>query len=165
MAVASQRREQGRGRLVEHQVVVGRRVQLGQIRRDVAADRLGHEQVGLVEHTFIKGSHASPDGYVSGAGLIEIKAPMPAAHLNTLLTKTISEAHVVQMQWQMSCSGRNWCDYISFSSDFPPAMQLWIKRVERDPRFIGELESEITQFIRELEAKIAKLSREYAVAA
>jgi len=71
----------------------------------------------------------------------------------------------VQMQWQMSCSGRNWCDYISFSSDFPPAMQLWIKRVERDPRFIGELESEITQFIRELEVKIAKLSREYAVAA
>ena len=123
------------------------------------------EEVGLVPHPSIKGSHASPDGYVSGAGLIEIKAPMPAAHLNTLLTKTISEAHVVQMQWQMACTGGHWCDYISFSSDFPPAMQLWIKRVERDPRFIGELESEITQFIRELEAKIAKLSREYAVAA
>ena len=123
------------------------------------------EEVGLIPHPLIKGSHASPDGYVGTNGLIEIKAPMPAAHLNTLLTKTISEAHIVQMQWQMSCTGRHWCDYISFSSDFPPAMQLWISRVERNPRLIGELESEITQFIRELEAKIAKLSREYAMAA
>ena len=123
------------------------------------------EEVGLVPHPLIKGSHASPDGYVSGTGLIEIKAPQPAAHLETLLTKTIREAHVVQMQWQMACTGRHWCDYISFSSDFPAPMQLWISRVNRDPRFIGELESEITQFIKELEAKVAKLSREYAVAA
>ena len=90
---------------------------------------------------------------------------MPAAHLDTLLTKTISEAHVVQMQWQMGCSGRNWCDFISFNPDFPASMQLWIRRVHRDPHFIGELESEITKFIKELEAKVDKLSRQYAIAA
>ena len=123
------------------------------------------EEVGLIPHPYIKGSHASPDGYVSGTGLIEIKAPMPAAHLNTLLTETISEAHLVQMAWQMACTGRHFCDYVSYNPDFPPAMQLWIKRVERNPGFIGELEREITMFVRELEQKVDKLSRRYAVAA
>jgi hypothetical protein len=123
------------------------------------------EEAGLVTHQFIKGSHASPDGYVSSVGLIEIKAPLPATHLNTLLTETISEAHLVQMAWQMACTGRVWCDFVSFNPDFPPAMQLWIKRVNRDQKFIGELESEIAAFIKELEQKVDRLSRRYAMAA
>ena len=124
------------------------------------------EEAGLVTHPTIKGSHASPDGFVTGiSGLIEIKSPLPAAHLNTLLTETISEAHLVQMAWQMACTGRVWCDFVSFNPDFPPAMQLWIKRVNRDQKFIGELESEIAQFVREVEQKVDRLSRRYAMAA
>ena len=125
------------------------------------------EEVGLVTHPSIKGSHASPDGYVArdGRGLIEIKAPLPAKHLDTLLTETISNDHVVQMQWQMACTDRMWCDYVSFNPDFPPAMQLWIKRVARDQSQIGELMREISQFIRELEQKVERLSRRYAMAA
>jgi predicted phage-related endonuclease len=123
------------------------------------------EEVGLVPHPFVKASHASPDGYVSGTGLIEIKCPLPAAHLDTLLTETISNDHLVQMAWQMACTGRHFCDFVSFNPDFPAPMQLWISRVNRDPRLIGELESEIRQFIRELEQKVDKLSRRYAVAA
>jgi hypothetical protein len=129
------------------------------------------EQVGLVPHLFIKGSHASPDGYVlqpggtAFDGLIEIKCPEPAAHLDTLLTETISNDYIVQMTWQMACARMPWCDYVSFNPDFPPAMQLWIKRVHRDQSHIAELEREITIFIRELEAKVDKLSRRYAMAA
>jgi hypothetical protein len=129
------------------------------------------EQVGLVPHTFIKGAHASPDGYVlepggtALAGLIEIKCPEPAAHLDTLLGETISNDYTVQMQWQMACASMPWCDYVSYNPDFPPAMQLWIKRVHRDKALIAELEREITTFIRELEVKVDKLSRRYAMAA
>ena len=124
------------------------------------------EEAGLVTHPSIKGTHASPDGYVTGiSGLIEIKSPLPAAHLNTLLTETIGEAHLVQMQWQMACTGRSWCDFVSFNPDFPAAMQLWIKRVNRDAAFIADLEREITAFVKELEQKVERLSRRYAVAA
>jgi hypothetical protein len=122
------------------------------------------EEVGLVPHPFVKGSHASPDGFV-GVGLIEIKCPLPAKHLDTLLNETISNDHMVQMQWQMACTRMPWCDYVSFNPDFPPHMQLWIKRVHRDAALNGELESAITAFIRELEAKVLKLSRRYAMAA
>ena len=123
------------------------------------------EEVGLVPHPFVKGSHASPDGYVGGTGLIEIKCPLPAAHFDTLDNETISNDHMVQMQWQMACTGRVWCDYVSFNPDFPPAMQLWIKRVPQDAKLIGELEREIMTFVKELEAKVVRLSRRYAVAA
>ena len=128
-------------------------------------------EAGLVSHLTVKGSHASPDGYVlvpfetSIAGLIEIKCPEPAKHLDTLLTETISNDHIVQMQWQMACAVMPWCDYVSFNPDFPPAMQLWIRRWHRDPKFISELEREISIFIRELEAKVEKLSRRYLAAA
>ena len=123
------------------------------------------EEVGLIPHPLIKGSHASPDGCVSGTGLIEIKAPLPAAHLDTLTGETISNDHLVQMQWQMACTGRHWCDYVSYNPDFPASMQIWISRVPRDARLIGELEREIITFIKELEQKVDRLSRRYAVAA
>jgi putative phage-type endonuclease len=124
------------------------------------------EEVGLVPHPTVKGSHASPDGLVGEAGLVEIKCPLPAQHLDTLINQTIGNDHVVQMMWQLSCTGREWCDYVSFNPDFPPAMRLWVKRVHRQqPTLIAELEREIAQFIRELEAKLDRLQRAYAEAA
>jgi len=129
------------------------------------------EEVGLITHPRITGTHASPDGFVlvpggtAIAGLIEIKCPLPAKHLDTLINETISSDHITQMMWQMACTAHAWCDYVSFNPDFPPHMQLWIKRVARDSALIAELEREITQFIRELEAKVDKLTRRYAIAA
>ena len=123
------------------------------------------EEVGIVLHPSIKGAHASPDGLVAETGLLEIKSPQPAAHMDTLMSETISEAHVVQMHWQMACIGSQWCDFVSYNPDFPPAMQLWIRRVYRDAKFIAELEREIAQFIREVDQKVDRLSRRYAVAA
>jgi YqaJ-like recombinase protein len=122
------------------------------------------EEVGLVPHPYVKGSHASPDGFAE-VGLIEIKCPLPAKHLDTLLTEMISNDHLVQMQWQMACTERPWCDYVSFNPDFPAHMQIWIKRVERNNGVIRELTAEIAAFIKELEAKVDKLSRRYAMAA
>jgi putative phage-type endonuclease len=120
---------------------------------------------GLVPHPRIKGAHASPDGYVSTGGLVEIKCPLAAAHLDMLLTQTVSNDHIVQMQWQMTCTGKPWVDYVSYNPDFPPSMQLWVQRVERDPPHILNLEGEITRFVREMEQKLDRLERGYARAA
>ena len=128
-------------------------------------------QVALYPHLDIKGAHASPDGLVlkpgatEAQGLVEIKCPEPAAHLDTLLTETISNDYTVQMQWQMAVTGLPWCDYVSFNPNFPPHMQIWVKRVHRDAKLIAELEREIRKFVKELEEKVDRLSRRYAVAA
>lgn len=118
-------------------------------------------QVGLIRHPKIEQSHASPDGLVNDAGMLEIKCPQPAAHLETLLTQKIPEKYVTQMMWQMACSGRQWVDYVSYNPTFPENMRLFIKRVPRDAKRIDFLETEIAGFLLEMAVKLAELNRVY----
>jgi len=119
------------------------------------------ELVGIVKHPTIVGSHASPDGLVGDNGLIEIKCPTSATHIETLLTGAIPGKYITQMMWQMSCTGRDWCDHISYDPRLPTSMQLWIKRVERDDTLIKELEEQVQEFLAELDAKVKALREKY----
>jgi putative phage-type endonuclease len=121
------------------------------------------ETIGLVRHPQIEGSHASPDGTISELGLIEIKCPQPAAHLDTLLNEKIENDYFVQMQWQMAATGRHWVDYVSFNPDFPSSMQLWSERIERSQEVIDQLEDEVRLFLKELEGKVAELKKRYSL--
>jgi hypothetical protein len=61
------------------------------------------------------------------------------------------------MTWQMVCTGRKWCDFVSFDPRIRPDMQLFIKRVEFDCEYAMELESEVRKFISDLDGKLAAL--------
>jgi len=97
---------------------------------------------------------ASPDGYVGDKGLIEIKCPNTATHLETLRTQEVPKQYFVQMQGQMLCTGREWCDFISYDPRLPENAQLFIKRVERDEKFIADLIDELDDFLDELEEQV-----------
>lgn len=124
--------------------------------RDVAV-----QQVGLVLHPSISKSHASPDGLVGDDGLIEIKCPNTATHIETLLSEDVEGKYVKQMQWQMACCGRAWCDFVSFDPRLPAEMQIFVQRVRRDDEFIAELEREARLFLAEIDKTIATLSDKY----
>jgi len=119
------------------------------------------EGVGFVPHPTLAMAGASPDGLVSYDGLVEIKCPNTATHIDTILTETIPAKYVTQMQWQMACTTRDWCDFISYDPRVPEKMQLWVKRVERDDKLIMQLEEEVFNFLEELETKIDKLTEKY----
>lgn len=106
--------------------------------------------VGFIDHPTVAMSGASPDGFVGEDGLIEIKCPMTATHIETLLNEEINERYITQMQWQMACTGKKWCDFVSFDPRLPEEMQLMIKRVPRDDVVIRNLESEVATFIEEV---------------
>jgi hypothetical protein len=116
---------------------------------------------GLVPHPLIDGTHASPDGLVGAHGLVEVKCPELAAHLDTLLTEKIKRDYRIQIQWQLACTGRHWCDYVSWNPDFPAPMQLFVQRVHREPELMSELETGVLMFLAELETKLAQLKRQY----
>ena len=120
---------------------------------------------GFVIHPAIPDFGASPDGLVGGDGLLEIKCPNTAQHLDVLLSGTIPAKYVTQMQAQMACTGRAWCDFVSFDPRMPGEMQLFVQRVARDDAFIAEMESEIRAFLAELAQKLDALQDRYAVAA
>lgn len=115
------------------------------------------EEVGIVFHPTIKGSHASPDGFIKDDGLVEIKCPTSATHIDFLLTGSIPDKYVVQMLWQMACTGRRYCDFVSYDSRLPVDLQLFIKRLDRDDKRIAKLEEDVREFLAELEEKIAAL--------
>lgn len=119
------------------------------------------EQVGFIEHPKIAMSGASPDGFVGDNGLIEIKAPQIAKHLDTLLNETIDERYVKQMAWQLAVTGREYCDFVSYSPSLPVEMRLWVRRVERDDKLIKELEEQVAEFLAELDSKVKVLRDKY----
>lgn len=115
------------------------------------------EAVGFVAHPTFQMAGASPDGFVGDDGLVEFKCPLTATHLDTLLGQGIDKDYITQVQWQMACTGRQWCDWVSFDPRMPATMQLHIQRVPRADAQIAELEKEVAAFLVELEAKLTEL--------
>jgi putative phage-type endonuclease len=115
-------------------------------------------EVAMIQHPTIEMSGASPDGLVDGEdGLVEIKSPTTSTHINTLISGKVPSRYISQMQWQMACTGRKWCDFVSFDPRMPTNMQLFIKRVQRDDSLIQEYETEIIQFLKEVDETVNKL--------
>lgn len=114
------------------------------------------EEVGFIDHPTIAMSGASPDGLVND-GCVEFKCPNTATHLEYLLAGKPPEKYVTQMQWQMACTERPWCDFVSYDSRLPEHLQMLIVRVPRDDKRIAELEDEVRKFLAELDEKVTKL--------
>ena len=120
-------------------------------------------EVGFFDHPVITNSGASPDGAVNAeedgkyAGLIEIKCPIETTHTNTLMSKSVPSKYIPQMQWQLACTNASWVDFVSYNPNFPPELQLFIARVDRDQIYISELEVEVEKFLDEVEQTILKL--------
>jgi putative phage-type endonuclease len=108
------------------------------------------DQIAFVEHEIIEWFGCSPDGLVDKNGLIEIKCPNSATHWATIKDNKIPSKYMIQMQTQMACTGRKWCDFVSFDPRMPERSQLFIKRAERDQTMIDEIETEVMQFLIEV---------------
>ena len=119
------------------------------------------EEVGFVPHPSIPDAGASPDGLVGAVGMIEIKCPYTATHIETLLSGKVPDRYNTQMQWQMACTGRTWCDYVSYDPRMPENMRLFLARVFRDQSAILAMETEVLTFIHELTDKVAALKLHY----
>jgi len=118
-------------------------------------------EVGFVDHPDVSRSGASPDGLVGADGALEIKCPNTATHIDTLANDKIADKYHVQVQWQMACTGRAWCDFVSFDPRMPTEMQLYVKRIPRDEARINELETEVAKFLKEVDATVDELNARY----
>ena len=117
------------------------------------------DEVGLVIHPTIEQGAASPDGLVSD-GLVEIKCPKTATHLQTLVDKKQPRQYENQMLWQMACTGRQWCDFVSYDPRLPEYLQLFVHRFDRDEKRIEEIEAAVTQFLTEVNEMIDKIKEQ-----
>lgn len=118
-------------------------------------------EVGFVGHPTIAMSGASPDGLIGDDGLVEIKCPNTATHIDTLLGQAVPGKYIIQVQWQMACTGRAWCDFVSFDPRMPESMSLFVQRVKRDDTHIAALEADVRVFLAEVDQRVADLTARY----
>ena len=126
----------------------------------------------FIDHPTIVNSGASPDGYVQGKepvelshgvkmlpfrGLVEAKCPLTRTHIETMLGGEIADKYIQQMQWQLACTGGEWCDFISYDPRLPQELRLFVKRVPRDPEMIASMEETVREFLAELEGDLKTL--------
>ena len=112
------------------------------------------DQVGFVDHPDIPNFGASPDGLVGSVGLIEIKCPNSATHWSYIKVNSPPQKYMTQMQAQMACTGREWCDFVSFDPRMPERSQLLVVRVQRDEAYIAMMEEEIKKFLDEVDQEV-----------
>lgn len=118
------------------------------------------DEIGFMPHPTIEMSGASPDGLVGDSGMVEIKCPSSKTALECWLSADpVESKYFAQMQWQMACAGRAWCDYVVFDPRMPQKAQLFIYRVNRDDEWLATTEKEVVKFLAEVDAKVAALRK------
>lgn len=115
------------------------------------------DQVSFVDHPTVAMSGASPDGCIGDDGLVEIKAPNTATHIDYLLAGIAPSTYVPQMMWQMACTGRKWCDFVSYDPRLPEELQMFKVRLHRDDAMIAAMEAAVIAFNESVTKMIADL--------
>lgn len=116
------------------------------------------KEVGFVPHPTIKNAGASPDGLVNDDGLIEIKCPNTTTHINLLETNQPKKEYIYQMMWQMACTGRKWCDFVSYDDRLPDNLSYKCIRINYDEELVSQIEKEVIELLAELESRLSQIN-------
>lgn len=114
-------------------------------------------KASFVPHPTIEMAGASPDGFVWDDGLVEIKCPNTATHIATIRGKSIQGGYQKQILWQMACTGREWCDFVSYDPRLPGKLAMHVERIFRDDKAIAEVEAQVKVFLQEVEDEVTHL--------
>lgn len=112
------------------------------------------DQIAFVDHPTIANFGCSPDGLVGDDGLIEIKCPNTATHIDYVMQDKVPTKYIPQIQCQMAVTGRKWCDFVSFDPRLPDGLQILIVRLERDDEYIEKLEARVIKFLDEVNSAV-----------
>lgn len=115
------------------------------------------DQVAFIDHPEIAWCGASPDG-VMVDGLVEIKAPNTATHIEYLLGGKPPAKYVPQMLLQLACSGHAWCDFVSYDPRMPQQHRLFVVRFEPTREEIEAVEAAARLFLAEVQETIDRLN-------
>jgi hypothetical protein len=115
------------------------------------------EQIGFATHNALPMFGASPDGLIGDDGVLEIKCPKAKTHLQYLLGKVAPADYLGQMDSEIACTNRKWCDFVSFNPKFPAHLQFFCVRYTPEPAKLRELEKAVIAFDAEVEAILVKL--------
>lgn len=115
------------------------------------------DQIGFADHPTIPMCGASPDGLIGEEGVLEIKCPNTATHLSYLRNGVVPAEYLKQTQWNLEVLGRKWLHFVSFDPRLPRHLQLFIRVVKRDDKFLDEARKKVREFNSDVESDMEKL--------
>lgn len=116
------------------------------------------DQVAFIDHPKIEWCGASPDGIVESCGLVEIKCPNTATHIDYLLGQKPPAKYVQQMLLQLACTGMPWCDFVSYDPRMPEEHRLFVVRFEPRQAEIDAVEEAAQAFLSDVQETIERIN-------
>lgn len=114
--------------------------------------------VGFLQHPEMAAG-VSLDGYVGEIeqpeGIVELKCPIPATHLEYLETGTVPGDYLKQITHALWITGAQWCDWMSYNPDFPEPLRAKLVRVEAEWIDLAAYEGLVRLFLKDVDAKEA----------
>lgn len=104
-------------------------------------------ETGFIDHPTIPMSGASPDGLVQTDGTIEIKCPASTTHIGYISAGIVPAKYKNQMIWQLICTSRKWCDFVSYDPRLPDNLKLFVVRYEPTDDERKEVEDKVKEFL------------------
>lgn len=114
------------------------------------------EPVGFVLHPKYDFTGASPDGLIGDDGIYEAKCPKSETLLAWLDSETVPEEYIYQVQWELACTEREWCDFHAHDDRLPAEVANLVIRAYRDEGMIQAIENEVVKMNEEIEEFIAR---------
>ena len=111
--------------------------------------------IDFVNHPTLEWCGASPDGLTGDDGLIEIKCPNTATHIDYLLGQKPPAKYVPQMALQLICTGRKWVDFASFDPRMPEKHRLFVARYQ--PTDLDKYDAAAALFLADVADTMARL--------
>lgn len=141
-----------------------------------AYEALGHltRRTGFLRHDGLMVGCSLDADVDDFEGIVELKCPKSATHLSYLRGSGLPAQYRPQVLHNLWITGARWCDFVSFDDRFPPALRLFVVRVERDDKLEAELaayEAAALKFLSEVELEVeqvlalAELERTFTAAA
>lgn len=117
------------------------------------------ELAGFIKHPTLMAG-CSPDGLIDADGGAEIKSVIPVVQVDTITAGGYPPEHRAQVQGNLWITGRQWWDFVSYCPDMPERLRLYVYRVQRDEKYIADLEREVRGFLLEVDTRYALLMGE-----
>jgi putative phage-type endonuclease len=102
----------------------------------------------------------SLDGDVDGfKGIIEIKCPKTATHIQTLKERKLPADYRWQVTHNLLVTSAVWCDFVSFDDRMPFGLQLVVIRVNRSELDLDTYRIALAAFNNEIDAEVESLQK------
>lgn len=104
----------------------------------------------------------SPDGLVGDDGFIEIKSVVDTTHYANIKRGTIDPSYKWQVIGHLDCTGREWCDFISYCADFPENTQILVYRmhrhqVEQEIKMLRARREKFNEYVEQIKQQILSI--------